>query len=91
MISRGSFDAVLLDLRCNNVGAEEVVSQISEIRPSLVGRVLVITGEVTDAQTMELLDRYLLPYIPRNRLMHELWSKLRAILGLAPSPDACQS
>ena len=91
MISRGSFDAVLLDLRCSNLGAEEVVSQIREIRPSLVGRVLVITGEVTDAQTMELLDRYLLPHIPRNRLMHELWAKLRTILGLAPSPDACQS
>lgn len=91
MISRTSFDAVLLDLRCSNVGAEEVVAQIKEIRPSLVGRVLVITGEVADAQTLELLDRCLLPHIPRNRLMNELWTKLRAILGSTPSADACQS
>ena len=89
MIGRERFDAVLLDLRCSNVGAEEVVSQIREVRPSLVGRVLVITGEVTDAQTMELLDRYFLPHIPRNRLMHELWAKLRIILGLAPSAGTC--
>ncbi len=91
MISRESFDAVLLDLRCNNVGAEEVVSQIKEVRPSLVGRVLVITGEVTDQQTMETLDRYLLPHIPRNRLMPELWGKLRNLLGLSVSTDAAHS
>jgi len=91
MIRRESFDAVLLDLRCNNVGAEEVVSQIKEIRPNLVGRVLVITGEVTDAQTMEMLDRYLLPHIPRSRLMSELWSRLQTILGANGSPKTANS
>lgn len=91
MISRGSFDAVLLDLRCSNVGAEEVVSQIKDIRPNLVGRVLVITGEVTDPQTMELLDRYFLPHIPRNRLMIDLWGRLRAILGMNSSPHVARS
>lgn len=89
MIGREQFDAVLLDLRCSNVGPEEVVSQIREVRPSLVGRVLVITGEVTDERTIELLDRYLLPHIPRNRLMNELWTKLRTILGVAPSAGTC--
>jgi len=91
MMSRESFDAVLLDLRCNNVGAEEVVSQIKEIRPNLVGRVLVITGEVTDAQTIEMLDRYLLPHIPRSRLMSELWSRLQTILAANSSPKTANS
>lgn len=90
MISRKKFDAVLLDLRCNNLGTEEIVSQIKDIRPSLVGRVLVITGEVTDPQSMELIERHLLPHVPRARLMSELWAKLRAILGIAPPADACQ-
>jgi len=90
MISRKNFDAVLLDLRCTNLGTEEVVSQIKDIRPSLVGRVLVITGEVTDARSMEIIERYLLPHIPRARLASDLWGKLRAILGLAPPADACQ-
>lgn len=91
MVSRESFDAVLVDLRCNNLGAEEVVSQIKEISPSLVGRVLVITGEVTDPQTMELLSRHLLPHISRSQLMPELFSQLRGILGLNASPNHAKS
>ncbi|MBZ5516005.1 MAG: response regulator [Acidobacteriia bacterium] len=91
MVSRESFDAVLLDLRCNNLGAEQVVSQIKDISPSLVGRVLVITGEVTDPETMELISRHLLPHIPHNRLMPELFSKLRRILGLNASPNHANS
>jgi CheY-like chemotaxis protein len=91
MVSRESFDAVLVDLRCNNLGAEEVVSQIKEISPNLVGRVLVITGEVTDPETMELLSRHLLPHVPRSRLMPELFSQLRGILGLNASPNHAKS
>ncbi len=91
MIGRESFDAVLLDLRCNKVGAEEVVSQIKEVRPSLVGRVLVITGEVTDEETIDLLDRCLVPHVPRNCLMPELWGKLRNLLGLPVSPSGAHS
>jgi DNA-binding NtrC family response regulator len=91
MVSRESFDAVLVDLRCNNLGAEEVVSQIKEISPSLVGRVLVITGEVTDPQTMDLLSRHLLPHVPRTQLMPELFSQLRTILGLNASANHAKS
>jgi DNA-binding NtrC family response regulator len=91
MVSRESFDAVLVDLRCSNLGAEEVVSQIKEISPSLVGRVLVITGEVTDPQTMELLSRHLLPHVPRSQLMPELFSQLRTILGLNASANHAKS
>lgn len=91
MVSRESFDAVLVDLRCSNLGVEEVVSQIKEISPHLVGRVLVITGEVTDAQTMELLSRLLLPHVPHDRLMPELFSQLRGILGLNTSPNHAKS
>jgi two-component system response regulator PilR (NtrC family) len=91
MVSRESFDAVLVDLRCSNLGAEEVVSQIKEISPNLVGRVLVITGEVTDPQTMELLSHHLLPHVPHDRLMPELFSQLRGILGLKNSPNHAKS
>lgn len=87
MVSRESFDAVLLDLRCPDVQAERVVSQIKEVHPNLVGRVLVITGEVTDPQTLELLARHCLPHVSRSRLMQELWHRLRGLLGLSTSPD----
>ncbi len=88
MISRESFDAILLDVRCPDVQPERVVSQIKEVRPNLVGRVLVITGEVTDPQTLELLARHCLPHVSRSRLMQELWHRLRGLLGLSTSPDA---
>ncbi len=85
MLSREKFDAVLLDLRCSNLPAEQVVAQIQEIRPSLVGRVLVITGELTDAQTLEVVERHCLPHVPRNRLMQDLWGRLRTVLGAVGS------
>jgi len=87
-ISGEKFDAVLLDLRCRNVAAEQVVSQIKEIRPSLLGRVLVITGEVTDPKVIELIEQNLLPHIPRSRLLSDLWSRLQGILGLPASRNA---
>lgn len=91
MISHQKFDAVLLDLRCVNAPAEQVVSQIKEIRPSLLGRVLVITGEVTDPQAMELIERHVLPHIPGNRLMSDLWGQLRGLFGATTSHNAARS
>lgn len=91
MISRERFDAVLLDLRCSNFPAEEVVLQIKELRPNLVGRVLVITSEVTDPQTLDMVSRHLLPSISRSRLMPDLWGQLRGILGLNTSPGTLPS
>ena len=87
MISRSSFDAVLLDLRSAEAPPEEMVSQMKKIRPNLVGRVLVITGEISDPRTMEWIDRHSLSHLPGNRLMQDLWGRLRTILGLAPSPE----
>ena len=87
MISRGSFDAVLLDLRSPQVPAQEVVAQIKQISPSLVGRVLVITGEFTDSKTLEWIESQCLTPIPGNRLMSDLWSRLRVLLGLAPPAE----
>jgi two-component system response regulator PilR (NtrC family) len=86
MLQHENFDAVLLDLRCSELPPEHVVSQIREIRPNLVGRVLVITGEVADPQTLEMIERNCLPHVPRSRLMQELWERLRNLLGFSRSP-----
>lgn len=86
MMSRQDFDAVLLDLRCINLPAEEVFSQIKQIRPSLVGRVLVLTGELTDPKTLELIERHCLPHVHSNRLMQDLWVRLRTLLNPTRSP-----
>ena len=85
MIRQDSFDAVLLDLRCTNMVPDQMVSAITELRPSLVGRVLVITGEVNDPNTLAMLERHALPHLPRNRVVLELWDRLKTLLGLGPS------
>jgi len=85
MIKKESFDAVLLDLRCAEMPAEEMVSAIRELRPNLVGRVLVITGEVSDPLAMEMIKNNCWPHIPRQRVMQELWGRLCALLGLSES------
>jgi len=81
MIRQDQFDAVLLDLRSAHLS--QMVSAITELRPSLVGRVLVITGEVSDLATLEMLERLAVPHVPRSRVTSELWGHLRALLGFA--------
>ena len=88
MVSREAFDAVLLDLRCPDPSAEQMVSKIWEIRPNLVGRVLVVTGEVGDEQTMKLIERYCLPQISRERIMEDAGVRLRALLEITSSPKS---
>jgi DNA-binding response OmpR family regulator len=83
MIRQDQFDAVLLDLR--SAPLQQMVSAITELRPSLVGRVLVITGEVSDANTLEILEHYAVPHVPRSRVTSDLWGRLRSLLGFAPS------
>jgi DNA-binding response OmpR family regulator len=86
MLRKGNFDAVLLDLRCSDLPPDQVVSQIKEIQPSLVGRVLVITGEISDPKTMEVIERNCIPHVSRNRVMEDLWGRLKGLLGFSNSP-----
>jgi len=83
LVSRESFDAVLLDLRSCSYSPEKLVADMERIHPSLVGRVLVITGEVADPQTLDLVERLCLPHVPRSRLVNEIWSQLRRVFGVA--------
>jgi CheY-like chemotaxis protein len=82
LASRESFDAVLLDLRSCDMATEQVVSGIKQVQPSLVGRVLVITGEVADRQTLETIERYTLLHMPRHRVMQDIGSRLKTVLGV---------
>jgi DNA-binding NarL/FixJ family response regulator len=82
LMRQNPFDAVLLDLRCTNLVPDQVIPAITEIRPSLVGRVLVITGEVADPKTLAVLERYALPSMPRSRVVAELGNRLKSLLRL---------
>jgi two-component system, NtrC family, response regulator PilR len=87
LVEREKFDALLLDLRCSNVRPEEFVGFAQRIRPSLVGRVLVVTGEVADQQALDLIDRNFLLHVSRNRL-EEVRGIVSAMLTIAPAPKA---
>ncbi len=91
MVSCTDFDAVLLDLRSSSLPPEEIVSGIHDLRPSLVGRVLVITGEVDDSSTLDLIERYFLLQVRRSRLTFDLVGRLRALLRIAPLRAEIQS
>ncbi len=86
ILSRDKFDAVLLNLRCADLQAEAVVTHIEQIRPSLVGRVLVITGEVPDARAMALVERHFLPHVTDYDLLESLRRWLQGIFGIQSSP-----
>jgi CheY-like chemotaxis protein len=90
MVRCQDFDAVLLDLRSSALPPEEVVSGIHDIRPALVGRVLVITGEVDDKTTLDLVERYFLLQVRQSRLIFDLAGRLRALLQIAPLPSEIQ-
>ena len=83
MLDQNRFDAVLLDLRSSHLPPKEMVSAITEVRPSLMGRVLVITGEVSDPETLEMFERCAVPHVTRSRVTSDLWGRLRALLGFA--------
>ncbi len=81
IITRDQFDAVLLDLQYVNPVAGEGPIQIRSLSPVLVGRVLVITGEVTDPEAMEVIARICVPHVPPKGLIYTLWNRLRTILN----------
>ncbi len=83
MIRHDRFDAVLLDLVSAHLPPDEMVSAITNLRPSLLGRVLVITGEVADADTLAMLERCAVPHISRSRVTSDLWGRLRTLLSFA--------
>lgn len=79
-IAPQSFDSMLLNLRCSAPKEGQGLSGIFDIRASIVGRVLVITGEIRDRHTMELVDRICVPHSGS-------WSAVRALVGMPESPD----
>jgi len=68
-ISRATFDAVVLDLRCSEESTGRAVARIKEIRASLVGRLLVITGDVTSPDVLDAIERQCLPKVRRRHLI----------------------
>src|SRR5208282_4726735 len=87
IIRWGKFDAVLLDIRCAHALAEEVVPSIRSLQPSLLANVLVITVEVADAKTLDLLAWYFELQVHSKGPIQEVEAILRGLLHLPPVPN----
>lgn len=87
LIRGEKFDAVLLDIRCAHALAEEVVPSIRSLRPSLLANVLVITAEVADAKTLDLLEWYFELQVHSQGPLQSVEAILRGLLHLAPVPN----
>jgi DNA-binding response OmpR family regulator len=85
VVSRERFDSVLLDLRVSDPPPGQPAGRVCEIRPTLVGRVLFITGDVSDRRILELIEQNATRCIQGGNLMHNLWDRVRLMLGPAHS------
>lgn len=67
-INRRHFDQVIVDLRFPPQQRKAEVHGIGEIRPSLMGRTLVINVQVNGPKTLGLVERYLINRLPPSLL-----------------------
>ncbi|HEX5412928.1 MAG TPA: hypothetical protein VFZ27_13845 [Terriglobia bacterium] len=86
-INRKSFDTAILDLRCSQGRPAGRGYGVGEVRPSMVGRVLVINAEVNDQQTFEAVERYIYHRHTIEGLLFDLARLVRSLLGHSPSPN----
>ena len=77
--SEKSFDAILLDLKCSEPSPEHSKSQIQGIQPSLVGRVLVITGEAQSPDILDTIERQWLRHVSPPHLTIKLLNAIRTL------------
>ena len=67
-INRKQFDTVILDLRCSKRRPGDEVHGVGQLRPSMVGKLLVINAEVNGPKTLDMVERYLTNGLPQSLL-----------------------
>jgi hypothetical protein len=83
IIEGKAFDAILIDLGCSMIPAEQLILGIENVSPDLERRVLTISSGTVDPESSGLVLLHpLVPHIPRNRLFEQLWSSLQSSFSL---------
>ena len=72
-------DAAIVDSRSSGFSAAPIISGLDKIYEKLGGRVVVLTEPAREQEVKELLERYSLPGVPRDRLLQELWGNLESL------------
>ncbi len=81
-MASANYDAVLVDIRMPNMGGIEVYNNIKANRPELAGKLIFITGDTSDANTRDFLEKYDLPYITKPFDRETLLKKVNALIYL---------
>jgi|SRR5690348_1790243 len=80
IIGQKGFDAIVLDPQSANLQAGEAITQIGEIHPHLLERIVVITDEAGDSVVQNLVDRYSCLPVQRKYLVQQLWASVQSLL-----------
>ena len=78
VLEQENLDAAIVDPRSSDFSAAPTLSGLDKIYARLGGRVVVLTGHEKEQEVKELLERYSLPGIRRDRLLQELWGNLES-------------
>ena len=62
--ARDYYDAVVLDLKCSARQAADDAHGIGNVQVTMLGRMLTITAEAADRETMSLAEKYLVTGLP---------------------------
>ena len=80
LLEQGRADAAILDPQQADSPPARVVAAFHKMVPYLRGRTIVLLGEESDPDLLQLLDAYFLPRVPQDALLQELWPSLDSLL-----------
>ena len=73
-------DAAILDPQQADLPPARIVAAFHKMVAHLRGRVIVLIGEESDPELLQVLDAYFLPRVPQDALLQELWPSLDSLL-----------
>ena len=84
IMDREKYEAIILDLRCSGSRSTGEPSPITMVQHSITDRVLQVSAEADNPETLDVVERYLLSRLPGGLLWfggrHHHRMRLRAVL-----------
>jgi len=82
LLKQQTFAGVVSDMRTpGGVSGDDVHAWLKDNRPELIGKVLFITGDIVNEETMQTLQKTGVPCIEKPFRVQELVSALKKVLG----------
>ncbi len=87
MIESGrSYDVILLDVRLPGLSGREIWKLLQLKRPELCSRVIMVTGDILNEGTRQLLEDSGRPYLEKPFSTEDLLTTIKRVV-LAPAPE----